>query len=806
MSMTYPAAPARPERNEVGGLAFDDPYQWLEDDTGDGVAAWQRAQDELARSYVHAWPHHDRLAARVGELVEQMDARNLVVPVRHGPRWFRGRIPAGRDLMVLEVADAVTGPWRTVIDLNELSEGGTPLRISPQPSPDGRLLAYSLDASGRELPELKVIEIDTGKVLLDGVPQQRPGLVAWLPDATGFFYMANAGPAPAPADREPRAVAGRVAGTGSGQEGGMRHAAGADPAQSAGASSVGESGVRRAPGTGAVQEAGAGSVQEAEAGSGENAGAGSGENAGAGSGENAGAGSGQDTGARQPAGPGAAARMPLRWRLFFHRIGQPPPTDPEPLNIPHMYAIPKISRDGRWAVLQVDHLRPRPHFLARLDEPPTPDEPSWQWREFITDTEHLYKGVLAGDSYVAVTTAGAPRGRLVRIPLDSPGDPDTWTELIPGGDAVLTGVTLAGDRLVLGELVDTVSRIRVLDLDGKEAGEVPLPGPGSVSSIAQGVVALGVMDQVIGCEDAITFGYTSYTQSPTVYHYALATGALTKLQGAGHTLPGLVTTRIWATSADGTRVPCTLVHRADLDRSRPQPTLIHAYGGFNVAELSSYLGPLAAFVEAGGVYAHAHVRGGGEFGLQWWEAGRLHVKQNSFNDLYAIAEQLIADGITAPDRLAVQGASNGGLLAGVAVTQRPDLWRAAVCGAPKLDLMRVTRDPIGTAATLPEYGNPNDPADAPVLMGYSPYHHVRPGTPYPAILLDAGANDPRCPAWHSRKFAARTQSATTSPHPVLLRVWEGAGHGGASWSTIVEQQTYWLAFVMRELDLVPLPS
>ncbi|WP_245764794.1 prolyl oligopeptidase family serine peptidase [Nonomuraea jiangxiensis] len=682
--MRYPGATARPERNEVGGIVFDDPYQWLEEDGEEEVAAWQRAQDELARSYVHGWPHYDELAAQVAALVEQMDARNLVVPVRYGRRWFRGRVPEGRELMVFETADDVLGPWRMVLDLNEMSDG-KPLRIGPQPSPDGSLLAYSIDASGLELPVLKVIEIDTGKVLLDGVPQRRAGGVAWLPDCSGFFYMAN--------DTD-------------------------DP------------------------------------------------------------------------------RAPLRWRLLFHRIGQPPPTEPEPVDIPHMYALPKISKDGRWAVLQVDHLRPRPHYLARLDGP-------WEWREFVTDAEHMYKGVLAGDSYVAVTTQGAPRGRLVRIPLDSPGDPATWTELVPGGDAVLTGVTLVGDRLVLGELVDTVSRVRVLDLEGRRTGEVPLPGPGSVSSVAQGVIALGVMDQVVGCEDAITFGYTSYTQSPTVYHYSLETGERTALQGAGHTLSGLVTSRVWATSADGTRVPCTLVHRADLDRSRPRPTLIHGYGGFNIAELASYLGPLAAFVAAGGVYAHAHLRGGGEFGLPWWEGGRLHAKQNTFNDLYAIAERLIADGVTAPDRLAVQGASNGGLLTAVAATQRPELWRAVVCQAPKLDLMRVARDPLGTAATLPEYGDPNDPADAPVLMAYSPYHHVRPGTAFPAILLEAGENDPRCPAWHSRKFAARVQAATTAEHPVLLRVWSGAGHGGTSWSTVVRQQTDWLAFVMRELGLTP---
>ncbi|MFI7707317.1 prolyl oligopeptidase family serine peptidase [Nonomuraea sp. NPDC049480] len=699
--MRYPEAPARPERNEVGGLAFEDPYQWLEEDEAD-VLDWQRAQDELARSYVYGSPHHERLAARVGELVEQMDARNLVVPVRYGSRWFRGRVPEGRDLMVCEVGDSFTGPWRTVIDLNEMSSDGTPLRVSPQPSPDGSLLAYSLDAAGRELPTLRVIETDTGKVLLDGVPQQRPGLVTWLPDGSGFFYMAND------------------------QAGG-----------------------------------------------------------------------------------------PLRWRLFFHRLGEPAPTEPEPLDIPHLFAVPKVSRDGRWAVIQVDHLRPRPHFVTRLDRPGSTEgsaaergHPSrdaeqgpagerW-WREFITDAEHLYKGVIVGDAYVAVTTNGAPRGRLVRIPLDDPGD---WTELVPGGDAVLTGVALVGDRLVLGELVDTVSRIRILGLDGTDLGEVPLPGAGSVSSVAQGVVALGVMDQVVGCEDAITFGYTSYAQSPTVYHYDLESGKLTALQGAGHTLPGLVTARVWATSKDGTRVPCTLVHRADLDRTRPQPTLIHAYGGFNVAELASYLGPLAAFVEAGGVYAHAHIRGGGEFGLEWWEGGRLHRKQNSFDDLYAVAERLIADGVTVPERLAFQGTSNGGLLAGVAVTQRPELWRAVVCGAPKLDLMRVDRDPVGTAATLLEYGNPNDPADAPVLMAYSPYHNVRPGTAYPAILLDAGENDPRCPAWHARKFAARVQATTTSSHPVLLRVWADAGHGGTSWSTVVRQQTDWLSFVMRELGL-----
>ncbi|MEV4107804.1 prolyl oligopeptidase family serine peptidase [Nonomuraea sp. NPDC049695] len=687
--MRYPDTPVRPERNEIGGQVFDDPYQWLEDG-GQDVLAWQEAQDELARSHIHGWPDHERLAARVGELVEQMDARNLVVPVRYGPRWFSGRIPEGRELMVYEVSDAPTGPWRTVIDLNELSDG-TPLRIAPQPSPDGSLLAYSLDAAGRELPELKVIEIDTGKVLLDGVPQQRPGLVTWLPDGDGFFYLAD------------------------------DHRTG-----------------------------------------------------------------------------DATAAGPLRRRLFFHRLGEAPPTEPEPLDIPYLYAVPRISRDGRWAVLQVDHLRPRPHFLARLDG--SGQEPRG-WREFVTDAEHLYKGVIVGDAYVAVTTAGAPRGRLVRIPLDRPGDRDAWTELVPGGDAVLTGVTLVGDRLVLGELVDTVSRVRILDLDGKELGEVPLPGQGSVSSIAQGVVALGVMDQVVGCEDAITFGYTSYTQSPTVYHYELESGALTALQGGRHTLPGLVTSRVWATSKDGTRVPCTLVHRAGLDRAEPRPTLIHAYGGFNIAELASYLGPLAAFVEAGGVYAHAHVRGGGEFGLEWWEAGRLHAKQNTFDDLYAVAERLIADGVTAPDRLAFQGASNGGMLAGVAATQRPDLWRAVVCGAPKLDLMRVARDPVGAAATIPEYGNPADPADASVLMAYSPYHNVRSGTAYPAILLEAGANDPRCPAWHSRKFAARTQAATTGSHPVLLRVWSDAGHGGTSWSTVVAQQTDWLAFVMRELGL-----
>jgi prolyl oligopeptidase len=259
---------------------------------------------------------------------------------------------------------------------------------------------------------------------------------------------------------------------------------------------------------------------------------------------------------------------------------------------------------------------------------------------------------------------------------------------------------------------------------------------------------------------------------------------------------------VWATSADGTRIPYHVVRPADT--SRPLPALLYAYGGFNAPWVPQYPSGMAAFVAAGGVFVHAHIRGGAEFGKEWWAGGRLRNKQNCYADLYAVAEDLVVRGITANDRLAVTGGSNGGLMCGVAVTQRPELWRAVVPRVPLLDLIGGCRDPYGRYGIQADYADVDDAEEIRRLATFSPYQLVRDGTRYPAVFVDAGDTDPRCPPWHARKFVARLQAAQAGDDPILLHVWENVGHGWATEKSIaLDQSTEWLAFVMKTLGLSP---
>jgi prolyl oligopeptidase len=210
---------------------------------------------------------------------------------------------------------------------------------------------------------------------------------------------------------------------------------------------------------------------------------------------------------------------------------------------------------------------------------------------------------------------------------------------------------------------------------------------------------------------------------------------------------------------------------------------------------------MAAFVEAGGIFVHAHLRGGGEFGLSWWQAGRLAQKQNAYNDLYAIAEALLRANLCTARTLAVTGASNGGLMAAVALTQRPDLWGVVVPRVPVLDLIGACREPYGKQAVLEEMADIGNPQEVRRLASFSPYELIRAGVNYPAVFIDSGDTDPRCPAWHARKFAARLQAATAGAAPILVHVWENVGHGWATDKKIATaQHTEWLAFTMQQLD------
>jgi prolyl oligopeptidase len=478
--------------------------------------------------------------------------------------------------------------------------------------------------------------------------------------------------------------------------------------------------------------------------------------------------------------------------IFFHRPGHEPPSEPEPVRVREEYVQPQISADGRYLAVLPSEIEPRPDYVKDIAG-------DGKWRPFLRDQSGVFIGVFVGDSYVAITTDGAPRGRLVAVPLDGGHDRSTWRELLPESEAVLRSVSLVGERLVIAELVDGYSRIRVLSLEGEPEEEVQLPGDGNANVNATWWGHVIIDPMVASGESECAFTFSTFTQSPSVYRYDVRSRHLERIKEPKFDLGHLTTERLSCEGRDGAKVTLWAVRRTDGEQ--PAPAFIYGYGGWNIAFLPIYLGIFAPFVEAGGTMVFANLRGGGEHGWDWWQAGRLAGKQVTYDDLYAVAEFLIAEGMTTAHHLAVAGASNGGLLTGAAVTQRPDLFKAVVSQVPLLDLMRYTRDAY-TAECTEEYGDPRKPEEAAWVYAYSPYHNVREGTSYPATLVVCGEEDIRCPRWHGRKTVARLQHATTSEAPILLRVWSGAGHLAGLLGE-PEKSAEWIGFVMHQLGMEP---
>jgi prolyl oligopeptidase len=361
-----------------------------------------------------------------------------------------------------------------------------------------------------------------------------------------------------------------------------------------------------------------------------------------------------------------------------------------------------------------------------------------------------------------------------------------------------------GEHLIVCELADTYAQLKVLTVDGELVDVIALPARGAVlQNSLTGHYLTALPSQGMNISNGgqgFTFTFSTFTRSPSLYHYDLRELRLEELVPAALEHDHLIVREAMAYAHDGNIVHYHVIHRADADLRHPRPALIYGYGGFNVSFIPGYLGAFLPYVEAGGVFVFAHLRGGGELGADFWTDGRGAAKQHTYDDLYAVAEDLIKHGITRQDRLGVVGSSNGGLLAAVAVTQRPELWRASCSLVPVADMLKYTADPYA-ASCVPEYGNPGDQDQAKLLYSYSPYHNIRAGADYPAMLIYSGANDMRCPAWHSRKLAARLQSASISGHPILLRVAADGGH-----LTVMNdpsQVAEWLGFLMQELGLEP---
>lgn len=476
----------------------------------------------------------------------------------------------------------------------------------------------------------------------------------------------------------------------------------------------------------------------------------------------------------------------------FHKLGTDPKKDPlihKRTGSAKTFISPDLSRDGRWLFVYIRHGWNSADVYYR--DLKSKDE---EWKPFAVGVPALFEVTAWKDNFYIFTNDGAPRWRVFKTSTERP-ERKHWKEIVPEPkDTVLDSVQIVGDHLVLGFMKSASNQLEVRTLNGKMVRNVPLPGIGSASGM------VGEPD-----EDDAYFAFSSFTTPQEIYRTSVGSGKTE--QWAKVKVPidpePYTIEQVWYPSRDGTKVSMFIVRRKDMPRNGSTPFLLTGYGGFNLSETPSFSAGLFAWLEAGGGYALPNLRGGGEYGEDWHKAGMLLKKQNVFDDFVGAAEYLVKEGYTKPERLAIRGGSNGGLLVGAAMTQRPDLFRAVVCAVPLLDMVRYHL--FGSGRTwVPEYGSAEDEAQFKALFAYSPYHRVKKGERYPATLVMSADSDDRVDPMHARKFAALLQDANTGPHPILLRIEKNAGHGGADLiRQAVESSADSYAFLMSELGMKP---
>jgi prolyl oligopeptidase len=474
-------------------------------------------------------------------------------------------------------------------------------------------------------------------------------------------------------------------------------------------------------------------------------------------------------------------------RLYEHRLGTQPARDPLLFGSdmgPQMILLSSLSEDG--ATLLIHALQGASDVSdvylkdLRTNLPVKP---------IVKGIAATFLAVAEGNRLYIQTNWQAPQGRIMVTDLQHP-EVDHWRTVIPEGPGTLGSFHAVGGKLLLNYSRNAQSELRLFDVDGKPLGPIALPGPGSVTVI-DGQWSLPI----------VCFSYSSFQVPTTFYSYSLDSAKNFAISGP-KIPPGLedvVTEQVWYSSKDGTRVPMFIAHKKSLAKDGNARVLLYGYGGFNWGQLPTFSAEEAAWLERGGVYAVANIRGGNEFGEAWHKAGSLANKQNVFDDFIAAAQWLCANGYTKPNHLAIQGLSNGGLLVTAVITQRPDLFAAAIGRYPLIDMVRYERFSIARW-WVPEYGSVSDVEQFKILYSYSPYHHVQKGTKYPAVLLITGDGDTRVDPSHARKMTAMLQNATASQRPVLLLYDNKSGHSGKlSTGAEVEQTAAELAFLLWQL-------
>ncbi len=493
---------------------------------------------------------------------------------------------------------------------------------------------------------------------------------------------------------------------------------------------------------------------------------------------------------RYPLGPDGEGDGSQPVAVYYHRMGTAQSEDER------IFAIEddsgrdpysEITSDGRFLVFNIFEgyssngvyyrdLKAGGEVVRLLDE----------WDAF-----HVFIGNV-GDELFFSTTRDAPNGRVVAIDVKRPR-PEDWREVVPEGEHVLEGATLVGGRLIAEDLVDARSRIRLFELDGRPVREVELPGIGTVKGF-DGKAS----------DPETFFELETFTAPPAVYRFDASSGESTVFRQTQTTFDAdaYETEQVFYSSKDGTRVPMFLIHRNGLEKTGDHPTMLYGYGGFNVAETPEWKVRWAMWLEMGGLLAIANLRGGNEYGEPWHQAGTKTRKQNVFDDFIAAAQWLIAENYTSTSKLAIHGRSNGGLLVGAVMTQRPELFGVALPAVGVLDMLRYHTASANAYQWGSDFGWSENEDEFHALRAYSPVHNVRAGTCYPPTLVTTADRDDRVVPWHSYKFAAALQHGQGCEAPLLLRIETRAGHGAnkPTWMRIEDYADQW-AFAAKHLGM-----
>lgn len=477
-------------------------------------------------------------------------------------------------------------------------------------------------------------------------------------------------------------------------------------------------------------------------------------------------------------------------KLYFHKLGTPQSADVMIYERPdnkEYFIGGSVTEDGNWLIINVGKGTGRENmvYYKNLSMEKAPITPLVDRLE----ADYSFIGNDGGTFYFR-TDKDAPRAKVVSVNVS---DKDRkWKDIVPESKETLGGVDFINNQFVLNYLKDAYTQIKIYETNGKFVREVKLPGIGSAGGFG-GKRA-----------DTETFySYSSYNAPPTIYRYDMKTGKseIFRESKVNFDPANYEVKQVFYTSKDGTRVPMFIVHKKGLKLDGSNPTLLYGYGGFNISQTPGFSASRIVWMEMGGVFAVANLRGGAEYGEEWHEAGTKLKKQNVFDDFIAAGEYLIKNKYTRPEKLAIQGGSNGGLLVGAVLNQRPDLFGAALPAVGVMDMLRFPKFTIGWAWTS-DYGSPDNPEEFKAIYAYSPLHTIKKGTKYPAVLVTTGDHDDRVFPAHSFKYAATLQEAQAGSAPILIRIETNAGHGaGKPTAKIIKEQADIYGFLMKNLGM-----